>query len=270
MKFLRLLMIALTFSISLSALQPNKKEIGSFSLISNKEMCADCNGCRSRLSAAELLAIVQGIINNNIFLSPTIESEFAFQLQTIINDFGIVASGATGATGPAGPPGPAGATGATGAAGVGTAVLDFADFYALMFPNNAATVGGGEAVDFPQDGPQSGTGLITRTDADTFNLAEIGVYQILFQVSVSEAGQLVLALDSGAGFIELPYTVVGRATGASQIIGMALVQTTVINSLLEVRNPTGNSPALTITPQAGQAGELKPNVSAHLVITRLR
>ncbi|EJR99327.1 hypothetical protein IKO_05288 [Bacillus cereus VDM034] len=183
-------------------------------------------------------------------------------------------TGSTGATGPSGEIGPTGATGLqgpTGATGLqgptgatGT-VLDFADFYALMPPDNAATVAVGGDVDFPRDGPFSGAG-IARTGADTFNLSAIGSYQVLFQVSVTEAGQLVLTLNSGAGAVELAYTVVGRATGTSQIVGMALVQTSVINSILTVRNPASESTALTITPLAGGT----ESVSAHLVITRLR
>jgi len=133
-----------------------------------------------------------------------------------------------------------------------------------MPPDNAATVAIGADVSFPQDGPTSGS-AIARTGASTFNLANIGVYQVLFQVSVTEAGQLVLTLDSGAGSSELAYTVVGRATGTSQIVGMALVQTTVSNSILTVRNPASGSTALTITPLAGGT---EP-VSAHLVITQI-
>ncbi len=129
--------------------------------------------------------------------------------------------------------------------------------------DNAATVAPGTDVDFPQNGPTSGGGIIRfGVSPDTFQLSQIGTYQVLFQVSVTEAGQLILTLNGA----DLAYTVVGRATGTSQIVGMALVQTTVINSLLTVRNPTGNSTALTITPLAGGA---RP-VSAHLVITRLR
>ena len=55
----------------------------------------------------------------------------------------------------------------------------------------------------------------------------------MFQVSVTEAGQLILTLNGA----DLAYTVVGRATGTSQIIGMALVQTTVINSLVTCSEP---------------------------------
>ena len=177
--------------------------------------------------------------------------------------------GVTGGIGPQGPQGPQGTQGPTGVTGdvgpqgpQGTAggVAEFADFFALMPPDNAATVGVGTDVDFPQDGPSSGA--IVRTGADTFNLTNVGTYQVLFQVSVDEAGQLVLTLNGA----ELPYTVVGRATGTSQIVGMALVQTAVANSILTVRNPASNATALTITPLAG--GTLP--VSAHLIITRLQ
>ncbi len=146
-----------------------------------------------------------------------------------------------------------GATGTTG-------VLNYADFYALMPPDNTATIAPGTDVSFPQDGPTSGTAIV-RTGPSSFNLSEIGTYQIFFQVSVSEAGQLILTLNGAA----LDYTVVGRATGTSQIVGMALVDTTVIDSILTVQNPAGNSTALTITPLAGGAAA----VSAHLVIMQI-
>ncbi|HWP79584.1 MAG TPA: hypothetical protein VN446_02990 [Candidatus Acidoferrum sp.] len=133
-----------------------------------------------------------------------------------------------------------------------------------MPPDNAATVAPGTDVSFPQDGPTSGTAIVRASDS-TFRLADIGTYQILFQVSVTEAGQLILTLDSGAGAADLAYTVVGRATGTSQIVGMALVETSVIDSILTVRNPAGNSTALTITPVSGGT---RP-VSAHLVITQI-
>ena len=139
--------------------------------------------------------------------------------------------------------------------------MNYADFYALMPLDNTATIAPGTDVSFPQDGPNSGAD-ISRTSANTFNLGLIGTYQVLFQVGVSEAGQLVLTLNGD----ELDYTVVGRATGTSQIIGMALVTTTTINSILTVRNPADNAAALTITPSAG--GTLP--VSAHLVITQLQ
>jgi hypothetical protein len=127
--------------------------------------------------------------------------------------------------------------------------------------DNEVTVAVGGDVSFPQDGPaMSGTG-ITRNTVSTFNLTNAGTYQVMFEVSVTEAGQLGLTLNG----TPLAYTVVGRATGTSQIVGMSLVQTTVADSVLTVRNPAGNSTALTITPDAGGTQE----VSAHLVITQI-
>lgn len=90
----------------------------------------------------------------------------------------------------------------------GLGILSFADFFALMPPDNAATVGIGEDVSFPQNGPTSGTN-ITRIGPTTFNLSAIGTYQVLFQVSVTEPGQLILTLNNA----DIDYTVVGRATG---------------------------------------------------------
>ena len=169
--------------------------------------------------------------------------------------------GIQGEVGPVGPVGPEGPQGIQGEQGPAGGVLSFADFYALMPPDNAATVAAGTDVSFPQDGPNSGTD-ITRLGADSFQLGPIGTYQIFFEVSVTEAGQLILTLNGA----DLPYTVVGRATGTSQIIGMALVETTAENSVLTVRNPEGTAEALTITPLAGG---VRP-VSAHLVIVQIQ
>jgi len=140
-------------------------------------------------------------------------------------------------------------------------VLAYADFYALMPPDNADTVAPGADVSFPQDGPIGGTS-IARAGDDSFTLADIGVYQVLFQVSVTEAGQLILTLNGA----DLPYTVAGGAGGITQIVGVAIVETTAVNSVLTVRNPEGTATALTITPVAGGT---RP-VSAHLTITRLQ
>ena len=125
--------------------------------------------------------------------------------------------------------------------------------------DNAATVAPGTAVEFPNT--EIATGGITRASPSTFVLPAIGSYQVLFQVSLSPAGQLMLQLNGA----DLPNTVVGRATSTCQIQGMQYVQTSVVNSTLAVVNPSGNSTALTITPIAGGT---RP-VSAHLVITRV-
>ena len=138
--------------------------------------------------------------------------------------------------------------------------LNYADFYALMPSDNADTVAPGTDVDFPQDGPSSGSSIV-RAGANSVNLVEIGTYQVYFSVPISEAGQLQLTLNGSP----LAYTVVGRATGTSNISGMFLVETSTSNSVLTVRNPAGNPAALTITPSAGGAAP----VSAHLIIMQL-
>ncbi len=65
--------------------------------------------------------------------------------------------------GPMGPMGLRGPQGPAGAAGPAGSVLGYADFYALMPPDNAATVAPGTDVSFPQDGPNSGTPLAGGT-----------------------------------------------------------------------------------------------------------
>ena len=168
--------------------------------------------------------------------------------------------GQRGETGLPGPQGPAGDIGPQGPQGLPGGVLSYADFYALMPPDNSATIAPGTDVSFPQNGPIANTN-IGRIGPSSFNLGPIGTYQILFQVGVTEAGQLILKLNDQ----DLEYTVAGRATGTSQIVGMAVVTTAAVNSVLTVRNPAGNAAALTVTPLAGGT---RP-VSAHLVITQI-
>lgn len=173
---------------------------------------------------------------------------------------GLTGPTGIGSTGPTGPSG-SGATGATGPSAA-LSVQPFANFFALMAPNNAATVVPGGAVDFPQNGPNSASG-ISRLTSSTFNLAAIGTYEVTFQVSVDEPGQLMIALAASPPLFA---TVVGRATGTSQIFGSTFITTSAPNSVLSIINPVGNSTALTITPLAGGA----QNVSATLSIKLLQ
>ena len=159
-----------------------------------------------------------------------------------------------------GPTGPSGAVGASGATGVSGGVVAAADFYAVMPGDNAATIAVGADLNFPNDGPIYGSD-ISRLSANTFQLASVGLYQVMWQVSVDEPGQLIVHLNAA----EVATTAAGRATGTNQIMGLCLINTVVPNAVLSIRNPAGNAAALTITPIAGGAH----SVSAHLVITRL-
>lgn len=160
------------------------------------------------------------------------------------------AIGATGATGPQGPPGSVGPS----------ALVCYADFYALMPPDNSVIVALGNDVQFPQDGPLLGTD-ISRLTSSSFNLASIGTYQVSFQITITESGQLVVTINN----IPINYTIFGRATGTSEISGICLITTTLLNSVLTIRNPLGNPTPLTVTPLASGVNP----VSAHLVILRL-
>ena len=138
-------------------------------------------------------------------------------------------------------------------------MTEYAQFFALMPPDNAMTVAVGGAVDFPQDGPAVGS--VTRIGVDTFQLANIGTYRVAFTVPVTEPGQLGLSING----ILLARSVFGRATGTSLISGEVFVTTTGVNSVLSVVNPPGNAAALTITPLAGGAQA----ATASLVIQQL-
>lgn len=161
-------------------------------------------------------------------------------------------------TGAMGLPGQDGKEGAMGLPGL-NAIVNFSNFYALMPSDNTSTITAGASVLFPNNGIINGD--IVRINAYQFNLPTIGIYEILFQVSISEAGQLVINLNN----IEISNTIFGRATGTTEIVGMALINTTIINSILSINNPVGNPTALTITPIAGGT---RP-VSAQLIIKQL-
>ncbi len=135
--------------------------------------------------------------------------------------------------------------------------MSFASFYALMPSDNTATIAVGASVAFPNNGIAIGTD-ITRVSTTHFTVLA-GTYQVFFQVSINEPGQLAIAVNDDI----LPYTVVGRAMGTTQLVGMSFI--TITSSSISIMNPTGNSTALTITPIAG--GERA--VSATLNIIRI-
>jgi hypothetical protein len=187
----------------------------------------------------------------------------------------FVSKGDTGVAGPIGPRGvqghrgPRGATGADGATGAtgGTGaqgppgtVVSYADFYALMPGDNAPTVAAGQSVQLPQNGAAAGSAIV-RANASSFTLVTAGTYLVTFQVPVTEPGQLVLALNG----VEVAATVVGRATGTSQIFGTSVLTASAMD-VLTLNAAAGNSSALTITPLAGGTAP----VSAHMTVLKLQ
>ena len=176
--------------------------------------------------------------------------------------------GPVGPQGPTGPQGPIGQTGATGETGgvgpqgpigpegpAGT-VLAFADFYALLPPDNPEPITPGNAVAFPQNGVTSANNIGRLSDTQ-FTLLDPGIYLVQFQIPVTGDSQAVLALNG----TELPYTVV---SGDDLISGVALVQTTLATDVLTVVNPATATANLVTDSNA-----TTPN-TAHLVITQLQ
>lgn len=169
-------------------------------------------------------------------------------------------AGVQGPQGPIGLTGPQGIPGPTGPQGIPGGVLGYADFYAIMPPNNEDSIAPGSDVLFPINGENNGSD-INRLSSSTFNIVNPGVYLVQFVISVTQTGQLVVTLND----VELPYAVFGSQSGASQINGVLLIRTTLPNSVISIRNPENNNVSLIITPTAGG----NEPVSAHLEIIRL-
>ncbi len=172
------------------------------------------------------------------------------------------AGGTPGIPGAVGIPGASGLPGLPGIPGGTATVLAGADFYALMPADNAAPIPGGSPVAFPHTTVGTSFGGIVN-GGTSFTLTNIGTYLVLFQASVTEPGQLMLTLNG----VPQANTVVGRATGTSQIVGIAFVTTVAPLTTLQVINPAGNL-NITITPKAGQAASAN-SVSAHLTILQI-
>jgi hypothetical protein len=137
-------------------------------------------------------------------------------------------------------------------------VLAFADFYALLPPDDDDPIAPGDAVAFPRDNITSGTNIGRLSDTE-FTLLDPGIYQVQFQIPVQGQSQVILTLNG----TELPYTTV---SGTETLTGIALVETTAATDVLSVTNPTQANNDLNLSP--GTADELP--VTAHLVITQLQ
>jgi hypothetical protein len=120
----------------------------------------------------------------------------------------------------------------------------FSNFFALMPGDNAATIAVGAPILFPQLGPTNGAA--TPLGGGLFTIAATGTYQIAWQASVAEPGQLMVKRNA----TEVAATVVGRATGTTQIVGNTTLSLSA-GDVISIVNPSGNAAALTLTPTAG-------------------
>lgn len=129
-----------------------------------------------------------------------------------------------------------------------------------MSIDSSMSIPPGDAIDFSNNGPMFGTQI--SSNGSSFTLYDPGYYYVSFNVPVSEAGQLCVSLND----IVQEYTMVGRDTSTSQLIGTFIILTTEIGTTLKIINPSNNPTTLTITPSAGGSNP----VSVHLVITLLQ
>jgi hypothetical protein len=104
-----------------------------------------------------------------------------------------------------------------------------------------APIAVGASVPFPRDGPALG---ITRLNASSFNLPNIGTYEISFYLYVNEPGQLQLLLNGTA----LPETTSSNALGSVSISGTFFITTNTINSVIAIISTLGSPSAFTIIP----------------------
>lgn len=121
----------------------------------------------------------------------------------------------------------------------------FANYYALAPSDNPNPITATQAVAFPNI---AGTmGGISQTSPTTFSIATPGVYQVNYNVSSSTPGQLQIELNG----TPLANTVTGTSAANGEIVGNAIITTTVPNSTIRIINPAGNTNNVTVTPNAG-------------------
>ena len=142
--------------------------------------------------------------------------------------------------------------------------ISFLDAYALMPSDNPNPIAVGSDIAFPNINSTSNSDILpVANSTSSFTLGPIGVYDIYFQVGVTDVSgcQLVVTLNN----VEKSYTVSGLV-GSNVIVGRTLMTTTVVNSVVTIRNPAANARSAVLTPSLGGNSP----ISAHLIITRLR
>ena len=167
--------------------------------------------------------------------------------------------GEQGEQGPVGPQGPQGEQGEQGEPG---GVLSYADFYAIDGETSAfKNLQPGEDFAFPEDGANSGSG-ISRISDTSFNLAKAGSYQVMFHVTAVQIKKLGVTLN---GTMQ-DYTISGRPSGASEIVGMTIVTTTQDDTVLTLRYPEDEEAISDVQPTDNPYLD----ITSHLVIIQLR
>lgn len=139
----------------------------------------------------------------------------------------------------------------------GTGLSEFANFYGFD-GNYTSPIVNNTCVPFPLTSELQGN--IIPLSVSTFQLSDIGIYQISWVVPVNTTSQLELQLNG----IPIDKSRMGTGTGFTILSNSILIDTTVVNSTLCLANPINNTD-LIVTPQAGGVD----NTTAQLTILRI-
>lgn len=126
----------------------------------------------------------------------------------------------------------------------GTGLSEFANFYGISPDNYTSDIQNGSCVPFPLTGELEGN--IIPLTVSTFQLSDIGIYDVSWVVPVNQTGQLELLLNG----VSVAKSIMGTGTTFTILSNRLLIDTTVVNSTLCVANPVGNT-NITVTPDAG-------------------
>lgn len=140
----------------------------------------------------------------------------------------------------------------------GTGLSEFANFYGISPDNYSSQIQNGSCVPFPLTGELEGN--IIPLTTSTFQLSDIGIYDVSWVVPVNETGQLELLLNG----VSVAKSIMGTGTTFTILSNRLLIDTTVVNSTLCVANPVGNT-NITVTPDAGGVNA----TTAQLTILRI-
>ena len=131
--------------------------------------------------------------------------------------------------------------------------------------DNPDPIEAGESIKFPSPAinPYGSIQRLSGSSASEFVLPAKGVFEITYEVTIQNTGELVIVLNG----TELSMTVVGKS-GGGQIIGMAIISTPVgVPSVLSINNP---STAVAGGLKVDEAtGALTQPLSCHLIIKQL-
>ncbi len=130
--------------------------------------------------------------------------------------------------------------------------------------DNPSAIAPGDAINFPSPAINP-YGTIQRVPGSStqFTLPADSIFEIIFQVVVSNTGSLVILLNS----TELLYSVVGKP-GSGSIVGTTIISTAAgTPSILSINNPSSASSSINVDEATGALTE---PLSCHLIIKQLK